>query len=109
MGMMMTIIAATAALKATERAFAKDSRDPLAPIQSVAVIEVEALTLTAQSEVYATVAQANDADLVALHEAIETSPMAIEALAESDADASEIIAANVDGSGTLILIANRGF
>jgi hypothetical protein len=43
------------------------------------------------------------------HEAIETSPMAVEALAQSDADASEIIAAKVDGSGTLILIANRGF
>jgi hypothetical protein len=105
MGMVMTMIAATAALKAT--AFAKDSRDPQAPIQSVAVIEVEDLTPTAQSEVYAA-AQANT-ELLALHESIETSPMAIEALAESDADASEIIAANVDGSGTLILIANRGF
>jgi hypothetical protein len=72
------------------------------------VVEVDVLTPTAQSEVYATAAQANDAELLALHEAIETSPLAIEALAESDADASEIIAANVDGSGTLILIANRG-
>jgi hypothetical protein len=45
MGMMMTMIAATTALKATARAFAKDSPDPQSPIQSVAVIEVEALTL----------------------------------------------------------------
>jgi hypothetical protein len=107
--MLMTMMAATLALKATAQAFAKDGRDPHAHIQSVAVIEVEALTPTAQSEVYATAAQADDAKLLALHEAIETSPMAVEALAHSDADAREIIAANVDGSGTLILIANRGF
>jgi hypothetical protein len=111
---MMTILAATTALRATTQALDKDGRDPQrhyeyrVPIQSVAVVEVDVLTPTAQSEVYATAAQANDAELLALHEAIETSPLAIEALAESDADASEIIAANVDGSGTLILIANRG-
>jgi hypothetical protein len=48
MGMVVTMIAATAALKATAQAFAKDGRDPQAPIQSVAVIEVEDLTATAQ-------------------------------------------------------------
>jgi hypothetical protein len=102
MGMMMTMMDATNALKAT-------GLGPHARIQSVAVIEVEALTPAAQSEVYATAAQAGDADLLALHEAIETSPMGVMALAQSAAGASEIIAASVDGSGTLILIANRGF
>jgi hypothetical protein len=57
--MLMTMMAATLALKATAQAFAKDGRDPHAHIQSVAVIEVEALTPTAQSEVYATAAQAD--------------------------------------------------
>jgi hypothetical protein len=107
--MLMTMMAATWALKATAQAFAKDGRDPHAHIQSVAVIEVEVLTANAQSEVFATAAQADNAEFLALQEAIETSPMVFEALAHSDADACEIIAANVDGSGTLILIANRGF
>jgi hypothetical protein len=100
---MITMMDATKALKAS-------TRDPQPNIRSVAVIGVDVLTPTAQSEVYATAEQANDAELLAaLHEAIETSPMAAEALAESDADTCQIIAATVDGSGQLILIAHRGF
>jgi hypothetical protein len=68
---MMTILAATTALRATTQALDKDGRDPQrhyeyrVPIQSVAVVEVDVLTPTAQSEVYATAAQANDAELLA--------------------------------------------
>jgi hypothetical protein len=102
MDMMITMMDATNALKAT-------ARDQQAHIQSVAVIEVDVHTPTAQSEVYATAVQADDAELLGLDEAIKTSPMAAQALAESDADASQIIAATVDTNGTLTLIANRGF
>jgi hypothetical protein len=117
---MMTMMAARDALTATTQAFHEGAlgsqfrdgdHEPLAtsPVQTVLVVDVDILTPTAQSEIYATAARTDRAELAALHEAIERSPMAIEALAESGAGPDDIIGANIDGSGALILVANRGF
>jgi hypothetical protein len=104
---MMTMMAAREALTATtEHSF--QAGDRYCPIQSVIVVDIDALTPTTQAEIYATAARATRAEFAALHEAIETSPMAVEALAEISAEAADIIAADVDRNGALTLVANRG-
>jgi hypothetical protein len=73
-------------------------------INAVAVVNLDGLPNAAQEQVYAASSQISDEQLRALRRSLGALPMASAALKEKGLNASNVLAAVIDGNGALLLI-----
>ncbi|RJT27526.1 hypothetical protein D3227_35950 [Mesorhizobium waimense] len=71
---------------------------------SVAIVAVEDLPTEIKAQADAVIAQTSAEDLLRLQSSIDASPQAMSALAALGLNSSQVVAANIDGDGTLTLI-----
>jgi hypothetical protein len=70
----------------------------------IAIIALEDLPPELKTQAEAVITQTSVEDLLTLQSSIDASPQAASALAANGLDSSQVVAANVDGDGTLTLI-----
>ncbi|CCV15258.1 hypothetical protein [Mesorhizobium sp. STM 4661] len=70
----------------------------------VAIVAIEDLPPDLKTQAEAVITQTSAEDLQALQSSIDASPQATSALAANGLNSSQVVAANVDGDGTLTLI-----
>ncbi|RWB26729.1 hypothetical protein, partial [Mesorhizobium sp.] len=70
----------------------------------IAIVALEDLPPELKTQAEAVITQTSVEDLLALQSSIDASPQAATALAASGLDSSQVVAANIDGDGTLTLI-----
>lgn len=71
---------------------------------SVAIVAVEDLPTEIKARADAVITQTSAEDLLRLQSSIDASPQAVSALAAHGLNSSQVVAANIDGDGTLTLI-----
>lgn len=71
---------------------------------SVAIVAVEELPAEIKAQAEAIITQTSAEDLLRLQKSIDASPQAISALRANGLNSSQVVAANIDGDGTLTLI-----
>jgi hypothetical protein len=77
---------------------------PAATVKRIAVVELEKLPPNVKSQIDAVVARTKQEDLQQLRSSVDAAPQASSALKEKGMNSSQIVAANLDGEGTLTLI-----
>ncbi|RWM20793.1 MAG: hypothetical protein E5X53_12900 [Mesorhizobium sp.] len=70
----------------------------------IAIIALEDLPPELKTQAEAVITQTSVEDLLTLQSSIDASPQAATALAANGLDSSQVVAANIDGDGTLTLI-----
>ena len=70
----------------------------------IAIVALEDLPPELKSQAEAVITETSVEDLLTLQSSINASPQAASALAASGLDSSQVVAANIDGNGTLTLI-----
>jgi hypothetical protein len=70
----------------------------------VAVVAVEDLPAEIKAQAEAVITQTSAEDLLRLQSSIDASPQATSALRANGLNSSQVVAANIDGDGTLTLI-----
>ena len=70
----------------------------------IAIVALEDLPPELKTQAEAVITQTSVEDLLTLQSSIDASPQAASALAASGLDSSQVVAANIDGDGTLTLI-----
>ncbi|MGX9176837.1 hypothetical protein [Mesorhizobium sp. BHbdii] len=70
----------------------------------IAIVALEDLPPELKTQAEAVITQTSVEDLLTLQSSIDASPQAATALAASGLDSSQVVAANIDGNGTLTLI-----
>lgn len=70
----------------------------------IAIIALEDLPPELKTQAEAVITQTSVEDLLTLQSSIDASPQAASALAANGLDSSQVVAANIDGDGTLTLI-----
>jgi hypothetical protein len=70
----------------------------------VAVVAVEDLPAEVKAQAEAVITQTSAEDLLQLQSSIDASPQAMSALRANGLNSSQVVAANIDGDGTLTLI-----
>jgi hypothetical protein len=73
-------------------------------LSSVAIVAVEDLPTEIKAQADAVIAQTSAEDLLRLQSSIDASPQAASALAAHGFSSSQVVAANIEGDGTLTLI-----
>jgi len=71
---------------------------------NVAIVAVEDLPAEIRTQAEAVITQTSAGDLLQLQKSIDASPQATSALRASGLNSSQVVAANIDGDGTLTLI-----
>jgi hypothetical protein len=70
----------------------------------IAIVALEDLPPELKTQAEAVITQTSVEDLLTLQNSIDESPQAATALAANGLDSSQVVAANIDGDGTLTLI-----
>jgi type IV secretory pathway VirB10-like protein len=70
----------------------------------IAIVALEDLPPELKTQAEAVITQTSVEDLLTLQSSIDASPQAATALAANGLDSSQVVAANIDGNGTLTLI-----
>ncbi|RWK41484.1 hypothetical protein [Mesorhizobium sp.] len=70
----------------------------------IAIVALEDLPPELKTQAEAVITQTSVEDLLTLQSSIDASPQAATALAANGLDSSQVVAANIDGDGTLTLI-----
>ncbi|CAN7570311.1 hypothetical protein [Mesorhizobium sp. LjRoot246] len=81
-----------------------DQGSPGSNFTNVAIVAVEDLPAEIKAQADAVINQTSAEDLLRLQNSIDASPQATSALRASGLNSSQVVAANIDGDGTLTLI-----
>ncbi|WP_244735126.1 hypothetical protein [Mesorhizobium sp. 113-3-9] len=70
---------------------------------NILIVSIQDLPTSVKAQTEALVSETSAEDLLRLQHSIETSPRATSALAAYELNSSQVVAANIDGDGTLTL------
>ena len=73
-------------------------------VTNVVVVAIEDLPADIKAQAEAVVTRTTAEDLAKLQNSVDASPEAVSALRENGLNSSQVVAANIDGDGTLTLI-----